>query len=342
MYITITAQKLDNNYPQSVGDFVAYLEKENENVHPEEMEYFFNQHGDRIEAQQVINEIDNNTSKLKQREPKFYSIMVSPSQHELKKIENNDQFLKTYTRELMKDYVSSFNREIDGKPVTVNDVMYFAKIENQRTYKGTDKQIRENQPYASEILKLKLEIRKIERGELKGSIPELEKQINKLEKEAPHQQNGKRIVQGMKKDGHQGHIHIIVSRKDVSNSVSLSPGSKYKASEVTINGKLVKRGFDRDGFYGKAEKTFDKISGYKRNYVETYQARKDFLKNSKLYFSVLLGMPKDEKSAAFKLIGKTGIPISNIPTNKVQLAVKAFKQLKKGIDVGVKSSSIGL
>src|SRR5660398_270378 len=84
----------------------------------------------------------------------------------------------------------------------------------------------------------------------------IEKQIEKLEASAPHQLGGKRIVQGMKKEGNQSHIHIIVSRKDASNSFSLSPGSKYKASEVIMNGKIVRRGFDRDAFYSKAEKTF--------------------------------------------------------------------------------------
>lgn len=79
-------------------------------------------------------------------------------------------------------------------------------------------------------------------------------QIKQLEKEAPYQLNGKMITQGMAKEGAQSHVHIIVSRKDMSNSYSLSPGSKYKASEVMLNGKLVKRGFDRDKFYTASEK----------------------------------------------------------------------------------------
>ena len=93
----------------------------------------------------------------------------------------------------------------------------------------------------------------------------------------------------MQKDGNQSHIHIIVSRKDASNSVSLSPGSKYKASEVVMHGKQVKRGFDRDAFFAKAEKTFDKTFGYQRNYAESYQSKKDFVKNPKHYFSALWG-----------------------------------------------------
>lgn len=249
MHITITPQKLDANYSQSSADFVGYLEKENEGLKEAEMEHFFNQYGDEISAEEVVKEIDGNTAKLKKKEPKFYSITVSPSKYELKKLQNNSQDLKTYTREIMKDYVASFNREINGRPITIDDIKYYAKIEHQRTFKGTDFQIKENQPYATKILQLKTEIRKIQEGRAEGNIKKMKKEISKLESQAPHQQNGKRIVQGMKKDGNQSHIHIIVSRKDASNSVSLSPGSKHKASEVEMHGKNVKRGFDRDQFY---------------------------------------------------------------------------------------------
>ena len=139
MYITITPQKLGANYSQSSAGFVDYLEKENqlpdiENDH----EFFFNQKEDDISPEVVIKEIDANTSKLKKIEPKFYSITVNPSQYELKKLQNSSDALKQYTRELMKDYASCFNREINGRPVTLNDIKYFAKIEHQRAIKGTD------------------------------------------------------------------------------------------------------------------------------------------------------------------------------------------------------------
>jgi len=339
MYITISPQKLGGKYSQSVADFVAYLEKENQNLKQEDMEHFFNQYGDEISTQEVITAIDGNTAKLKKKEPKFYSITVNPSRSELKQLQNNSEDLKRYTRALMKDYVTSFNREIQGRPISIDDIKYFAKIEQQRTFKGTDKKVRENQPYASQILQLKQEVRSTKSAR---KIFKLEARIATLEKAAPHQQNGKRIVQGMLKDGNQSHIHIIVSRKDASNSVSLSPGSKYKASEVVINGKTVKRGFDRDAFFSKAEQTFDKTFGYQRNYVQSYQSKKDFLKSPKLYFSTILGLPTREKAVAFKLLGKSGVPIANIPTNQVQLALKAIRTLKRGVNVALKSSSIGI
>lgn len=350
MYITITPQKLGGDYSQSSSDFVAYLEKENQGLESQNlfvgqvgMERFFNQHGDEISAEEVIKEIDGNTAKLKKKEPKFYSITVSPSKYELRKLQNNSQDLKQYTRELMKDYAGSFNREINRRPLTINDIKYYAKIEHQRTFKGTDIQVKENQSFAAKILQLKSEIRTVEQGRGEGIIRELRKKINALEKAAPHQINGKRIVQGMPKPGNQSHIHIIVSRKDASNLVSLSPGSKYKASEVEMHGKKVKRGFDRDSFFTKAEKTFDKTFGYKRNFAETYKSRKDFIKNPNLYFAALMKLPANEKALAFKMITKTGLPmVPSIPISQAQIALRIFKRLRRGVEVAIKSSSIGI
>ncbi|WP_339651275.1 MobB family relaxase [uncultured Maribacter sp.] len=343
MYITITAQKMGGNYSQSSADFVGYLEKENEGLEQRDMEHFFNQYGDEISAEEVVKEIDGNTAKLKKKEPKFYSITVSPSKYELRKLQDSSQDLKTYTRELMKDYVASFNREINGRPITIDDIKYYAKIEHQRTFKGTDFQIKENQPFATKILQLKTDIRNIQDGRAEGNINKMKKEIAKLERQAPHQQNGKRIVQGMPKAGNQSHIHIIVSRKDASNSISLSPGSKHKASEVEMHGKKVKRGFDRDTFFAKAEKTFDKTFGYKRNYAETYKAKKTFVKNPNLYFSALMKLPANEKALAFKMISKSGLPIvPSIPISQAQIALRVFKRLRRGAEVAIKSSSIGI
>lgn len=343
MYITITPQKLGENYSQSSAGFVDYLEKENLGLEKQEMEHFFNQYGDQISAEEVVREIDRNTAKLEKKEPRFYSITVSPSKYELQRLQNSSEDLKRYTRELMKDYVASFHREIEGRTIRLEDIKYFAKIEHRRTFKGTDKQVKENQPYATKILKLKNEIRKIERGEILGNFKEMKQQISKLEKEAPHQQGGKRIVQGMLKDGPQSHVHILVSRKDASNRYSLSPGSKYKASEVTLNGRSVKRGFDRDAFFQNAEKTFDKMYGYQRNFVEAYNSRKQFIKDPRMYFSSLMKLPTNEKAVAFQILRESGMQtLPGISANQAQLALKVFNRLRQGIDIAIRSSSIGI
>jgi len=339
MYIAITPQKLGQSYSNSAADYVAYLEKENEGLEQENREHFFNQTEDQISPDKVIFEIDANTAKLKKTEPKFYSIVVSPSQRELKKIAADPEALKAYTRELMKDYAKSFYRE---KTVTVDQIKYYAKIEHERTYRGFEKQVLENAPYRKQIAKIQNDIRKVSRGKLEGNIEKIKAEIKKLRKDAPHKVNGQMVVAGMKKEGNQSHIHIIVSRRDVTNNFSLSPGSKYKASEVEMHGKIVQRGFHRDEFYEKSEQVFDKLFGYNRNFVETYYAKKTLVKNPMLFRMLLGNLPTNEKAIALKLLSKSGMSIPSIPTNKVQMALKVFHRLRKGMQRAVEAGSIGI
>ena len=340
MYISISPQKTGGAFSKSAGDFVSYLEKENDGKSPLEKEYFFNQYEDNIRPYEVIKEIDGNTAKLKAKEPKYYSITMSPSQYELKHIRNNPEKLKAFVRESMKEYAASFNREINGRPINIDDLKYYAKIEYERTYKSNDVAIRENKTYSKQIAHLKNELRKVERGEVSGNTRQIEKEIQNLVRNAPYKIRGQVVETGMKKEGLQGHIHIIVSRKDASNTYSLSPGSKYKASEVEMHGKIVKRGFERDRFFQNSEKAFDKMFHYNRNYVESYAAKKMLSKDPKQYFLSLRNLGINEKKIAFKMIRQAGLqlPVLHLPHNKVGFA---FKQLKKVIEAGIKASSIG-
>lgn len=340
MYLTITPQKLTQNYAQSSSDFVDYLEKENRSriaLHPE---FFFNQNRESIPAEDVIQAIDGNTAKLKKSEPKYYSITINPSQRELAHIGNDKQKLKEYTREIMKDYAKAFNREIHGRSVKPGDILYFGKIESTRTYKGTDREIKENTPFLKKIAALENMIRKVERGEITGNPAHLRNELNSYIKKTPHKVNGKVIEQGMLKPGIQTHIHLIVSRKDVSNSYSLSPGSKYRSSEVMMHGKLIKRGFERDLFFQNAEKTFDRIFNYNRNYAETYNAKKALLKDPKVFYSDLQSLSPAERKIAFMILNQSGlrIPKLNLAPGRVSFALK---QLNKALGIAVRSSSIG-
>ncbi len=339
MYIAITKQHQGENFKGSVRDFVNYLEKENQDRNPGDQEHFFDQYNDRISAEEVIAQIDKNTTKLNKKDPKFYSIVVSPSKSELKAINNDPGKLREYTREIMKDYAASFYRD---RKVSVDDIKYYAKIERERTFKGTDKEIRENQPYATKILELKKEVARIETGASKGNVKSIKKEIDRLEKDAPHKIDGKRIVRGMKKPGMQNHVHIIVSHKDVAGVSKLSPLSRHKAAETILNGRKQKQGFSRDAFYKAVETTFDKKFGYKRNFVETYKARNMLGKDPKQFLAMLAGLPTTEKQTAFKMLFNAGVKVPTIPTNKVQIAYKVLMKLKRGMESAISSGSIGV
>ncbi len=340
MYIMISKQQTSGNYASSARDYVNYLEKENEGKSEDLQEHFFDQYNDRVSPEHVIKEIDGNTSKLRKKEPKFYSIVVSPSQRELNHIGNDPEKLRAYTRELMKEYAASFNRD---KEVNVDDIKYYAKIEHERSFKGADKQVIENQPYATKILALKKELgNALQEHASENHIQKLRVQIRNLEDEAPHQQNGKRIVRGMQKEGAQSHIHIIVSKKDVDNNRILSPGANARHSETTLHGKTVKQGFNRDRFFKAGEATFDRTFGYQRNFIESYNAKKMLQNDPKKFFAILVGLPTSEKQTARLLLFKAGVNIPSIPTNHVQLGFKAIMKLKKGVEAAMRSGSIGV
>ncbi|KQC28616.1 MobB family relaxase [Flagellimonas eckloniae] len=359
MHINITPQKIGpkhETYNSSVTDYVNYLEKENEGKHPELQEHFFDQNNDHISPETVISEIDGNTKKLKKRDPKFYSIVISPSAKELKHINNDPALLRSYTRELMKDYAASFYRD---RKVTVDDIKYYAKIEHERTFRGFEKRVQENAPYRKQIAKLQNDMAKVRRGELEGNLKKIQRKIDRLVAEAPHKINGKLVTEGTKKEGFQTHVHIIVSRKDVTNTYSLSPNAQHKKNVTILNGKEQKQGFDRNRFFDAAEQRFGKLFGYQRSFIDQYGAKKLYQKDPKKFFALVVGLPANERELALKSLYKLGIPtnqkgmalqlfrkaglnVPNIPTNKVQLAMKAFNQLKKGMKRAIESGSIGV
>ena len=73
---------------------------------------------------------------------------------------------------------------------------------------------------------------------------------------------------GDKKPGEQMHIQIIVSRKDSSNSIKLSPLNNSKGSNQAHSLKVGQ--FDRVAFKQSAENLFDALFSYDRDLKETF------------------------------------------------------------------------
>ncbi len=68
------------------------------------------------------------------------------------------------------------------------------------------------------------------------------------------------------KEGFQSHVHIIVSRKDITNKIKLSPmATARRAMNKLPNGTEKPVGFDRKLFVQTCEKTFDSQFAYKRS-----------------------------------------------------------------------------
>ena len=76
-------------------------------------------------------------------------------------------------------------------------------------------------------------------------------------------------VERGKKTGEQMHAHIIVSRRNMDNSISLSPKSNHRKGKG-----IIAHGFNRDSFYSKCERVFDNMLSYNRPFDESYEYRK--------------------------------------------------------------------
>lgn len=120
----------------SCGKLVNYLEKEDEKKGLDK-EFFFNHKDDCIPSFKVIDAIDNNKKGLMNTDAKFYSGSLNFSQKELTYLNNDIQKIKEYTVEVMKEYARNFD-----KGLTIEDINWFAKLEHNRYYHGSDKKVK--------------------------------------------------------------------------------------------------------------------------------------------------------------------------------------------------------
>ncbi|WP_343330513.1 DUF5712 family protein [Polaribacter staleyi] len=260
-------------------DLAMYLEKENNDLdkllqktnsidEKREIEsrkqFFFSHSKNNISTNEVISSIDKNIKKLGKKDAKYFAPTINFSQQELKhiiqsvtdkkEVENvwklnareyelfNDK-IKEYTKLIMNNYAKNFNRENKGLK-SGDDLVYFAKIEHFRKFKGTDDEV------------------------LKG--------IYKT---------------GDLKPGINSHVHLIVSRKDKTQRLKLTPTTKERSTTRTIGGNTYHVGFDRMKWINMNEKSFDDFFQYKRKEREKF-INQYILKN---------GSPK-EKEALLKEI----------------------------------------
>ena len=70
-----------------------------------------------------------------------------------------------------------------------------------------------------------------------------------------------------RKQGEQMHAHIIISRKDITNKIKLSPQTNHRGKSRGA----IKSGFDRIAFFNNAEKTFDRDFNHSRDFKESFE-----------------------------------------------------------------------
>lgn len=125
-------------------------------------QYFFNHNRDKVFLTEVIDKIDSNIKKLGKKDEKFFAPTISFSQAELnhlirivtkkkevkdvwqlnaKELERYNALIRNYIRQVMDNYAANFNRQEKGLK-RGSDLVYFAKIEHFRKFKGTDEEVK--------------------------------------------------------------------------------------------------------------------------------------------------------------------------------------------------------
>ncbi len=114
----------------------------------------------------------------------------------------------------------------------------------------------------------------------------------------------------MPKSGDNWHVHISVSRRDITNTFSLSPNAKGRGSKNhVLNGQLVRVGFDREAYKIACEKNFDRMFLHDRLLTESYEQAKRLRKEGTFAYAKQLAKDKAtrrEERLAFRRAGLVG------------------------------------
>lgn len=303
----------DPAFKDHIDGYVSYLTKEDR---VGQKEYFFNNASDRWEKEDVTMKIGKNRKGLKDAETHFYMITFSPSERELLHVRTiADQqartilpkgtkaevgalreelmrdMLKTHTKNAMDMYARNFGREgIE----TSADLVWYGKVEKDRYWKHDSAEVEHNRKIFSQIRKLE---RIADKPGKEGRV--CRKQIKELKSQLIYESSVRKdgvklpIYENMPKSGLNYHVHVVVSRRDAEQKISLSPLAKQRSSpNHKVNGISCKAGFDRDAFAQKVEQVFDWGFHYTRQFGETYEGRKLAKKEPEKYRAAKLAYDK--------------------------------------------------
>lgn len=231
------------NNKSSCITLAEYLQKENESEPDVNKTAFFNAKYDSCASTTVINNIDNNVQKLSKRDDKFYMLSLNPSHREAqnliqnvtgKSVENFDQ-LNPVEKQIVFDELRNYTR---------NSLDLYAKNFNRENIKSGDDLV-----YYAKI--------------------ETQRKYHHYDKEVK-EGNAKN---GDYKSGLNLHIHVIVSRKDITGKIKISPLAKSRGNSWDLNGKQVNRGFNHLKWKNECNEMFWNNYKYTEKYSSTFQNR---------------------------------------------------------------------
>ncbi len=313
-------------------------------------------------TREVMNEYEENFNQKT-----FVNPNNLPSEHQMKKIskevkeelkslkiDRKDANYDEIKDKLMQDKAKEIGKDLSMRKLDGRDVLWFAKVEQNRTYKANDKWVIENKRIQKQINELKNSESKSS-AKTQNKIKELESKLNK------DRATGDIVKEGMKKGGMQYHIHVVVSKreKNIGNKrfrKTLNPTTNQRGGKQF--GKDQQFGFDRKEFFNKTEKVFDRKFQYSRDASKSFEMRNSLSKKnvvisnaSKVGSTVYNQLTKDVKQEFRKQVGLTEIDKLNLrktigkelgfnipvkfPKNATQLVFNVAKTIaSKVLDAG--------
>ncbi|SNS07362.1 DUF5712 family protein [Hymenobacter mucosus] len=207
----------------SCAGLVAYLEKEVQGQ-------WFSLDREDVPAAEVTQALDRNKRNLNRDADKYYQVILAPSQAELRHIDSDPEKLKAYTRAAMEEYAANFGKGIEGK-----DLVYFAKVEHERTTGPQDRAV---------------QVGDVKRGQAKeGEQTHIHVLVSRTENLARYTERKQ------------------AGELDRKNPYHLSPLTNHKNTERGV----VTGGFERKQYSERVEQAFDQAFSYKRPLVETFR-----------------------------------------------------------------------
>lgn len=207
----------------SCAGLVEYLEKEVQGQ-------WFSLDREDVPAAEVVATLDRNKRNLNRDADKYYQVILAPSQAELRHIGSDPEQLRAYTRAAMEQYAANFGKGIEGK-----DLVYFAKVEHERTTGPQDRAV---------------QVGDVKRGQAKEGeqthIHVLVSRTENLARYAERKQAGE---------------------LDRKNPYHLSPLTNHKDTKRGV----VVGGFERKQYSERVEQAFDQAFGYERPLSETFR-----------------------------------------------------------------------
>ncbi|WP_422082814.1 DUF5712 family protein [Ulvibacterium sp.] len=170
MPVSIVHQTSSDN-KGSCSKYGHYLNKENKELkkegQPERQQFFFNQDQNMITTANAISLVDdNNKGKgLAKKQDRYFTLTLNFSQKEQehltstiakrpiatvdelnqKEYEHYNEVIKLFVRQAMQNYAANFKKDIKE-----NQIVWFAKIEHKRRFKGMDAAVKSGQVKSGE------------------------------------------------------------------------------------------------------------------------------------------------------------------------------------------------